>query len=240
MLTSCGTRAILGARDGGTSKDPSEFDVADGFIVNDADIDVVNDNNDATSDGNYDKPDAVDSSRDGATSDGGVAMCAPERTACGSACVDVSTDPRNCGACGVACAAGQVCDLGRCVMACEGTRNACDGSCVNLATNAAHCGACRRACRNDQRCIAGACQCPVGLVDCGGFCSDTRSDTNHCGACGNACPRPRVCATSVCVCPEGLSACGAQCVDYTNNASNCGGCGVRCASGEDCVDSRCE
>jgi hypothetical protein len=33
---------------------------------------------------------------------------------CGLACADVQTDPSNCGACGIVCAAGDVCTDGKC------------------------------------------------------------------------------------------------------------------------------
>jgi len=41
--------------------------------------------------------------------------CAPPTIKCGNACFDPSTDPANCGRCGNACAASQVCTGGTCV-----------------------------------------------------------------------------------------------------------------------------
>ncbi len=44
---------------------------------------------------------------------GGVCTCKPEYF-CGTKCVELSTDPKNCGACGVTCVAGQECNTGAC------------------------------------------------------------------------------------------------------------------------------
>lgn len=44
-----------------------------------------------------------------------VCVCVDStKTACGSACVDVKTDPSNCGSCGTVCTAGQTCAAGTC------------------------------------------------------------------------------------------------------------------------------
>jgi hypothetical protein len=41
-------------------------------------------------------------------------LCASEDTLCANSCVNVQTDPNNCGYCGVTCAAGQGCQDGGC------------------------------------------------------------------------------------------------------------------------------
>jgi hypothetical protein len=44
----------------------------------------------------------------------GTCSCAPETNRCGNQCVDVLTDPTNCGGCGRACNPGQICVNGAC------------------------------------------------------------------------------------------------------------------------------
>ena len=86
---------------------------------------------------------------------------------CGEICVDTATDVANCGACGTACAAGQVCSAGTCATTCQTGLNACGGSCRDLQTDAANCGACGTACGPGQYCTAGVCGCPPGMAHCG-------------------------------------------------------------------------
>ena len=51
----------------------------------------------------------------GAPGRGLLAACAaPTPDVCGSACTDLQSDPRHCGACGTACDSYQVCERGRC------------------------------------------------------------------------------------------------------------------------------
>jgi hypothetical protein len=42
-------------------------------------------------------------------------LCPPGQTICGAACVDMQSDPANCGTCGHACAVGGLCKAGTCV-----------------------------------------------------------------------------------------------------------------------------
>jgi hypothetical protein len=94
--------------------------------------------------------------------DGGAALCCdvgPD----GGTCTDVLNDPRNCGACGVACPGGQTCASG----ICSGTDPSCGPGHVESFCNVA----------------AGA-----SFLCCpGGACTDTLSDPNNCGACGVVC-----------------------------------------------------
>lgn len=83
---------------------------------------------------------------------------------CGKICVDTATDIANCGACGTACAAGQVCSAGACATTCQTGLNDCGGSCRDLQTDAGNCGACGTVCGPGQSCIAGACGCPPGMA----------------------------------------------------------------------------
>jgi hypothetical protein len=45
--------------------------------------------------------------------------CAAGQALCGSFCVDLATDPHNCGACGFTCGAGSVCGAGVCGVPCN-------------------------------------------------------------------------------------------------------------------------
>src|SRR5205823_5395539 len=44
----------------------------------------------------------------------GQCVCAPGQMLCGAECADVTTSNKDCGACGAACAAGEVCMAGQC------------------------------------------------------------------------------------------------------------------------------
>ena len=91
---------------------------------------------------------------------GGMTTCMAPMTECGGACVAVQSDPANCGACGVACAAGQTCAAGVCTggtEVCTPPLRRCGALCVDAQSDPANCGACGRACLAGQTCTAGAC-----------------------------------------------------------------------------------
>ncbi|CAN5814498.1 hypothetical protein BH11MYX4_BH11MYX4_14550 [soil metagenome] len=46
-----------------------------------------------------------------------VPTCAAPKTSCGTACVDLGSDGKNCGACGTACAGAEVCVASKCTVA---------------------------------------------------------------------------------------------------------------------------
>ncbi|HUB09239.1 MAG TPA: FG-GAP-like repeat-containing protein [Myxococcales bacterium] len=93
-----------------------------------------------------------------------VNVCAADagQTACPEgasvACVDVSTDVNNCGACGKGCAAGQGCDGGTC--SCPTGRSLCgsgaQAACIDTSSDPQNCGACGQVCSSDL-CHAGSC-----------------------------------------------------------------------------------
>ena len=98
----------------------------------------------------------------------GACRCRPPLGSVGDACVDLETDPENCGMPGMQCRGG-VCAMGRCVPGCpDGTRE-CDNACVNLRSDPLHCGECGRACRNTEACQDGDCrdvEVAAGCVSC--------------------------------------------------------------------------
>src|SRR5947209_1201464 len=78
---------------------------------------------------------------------------------CHAACIDVQSDPMNCGTCDHACAAGEACMLGRC--RCNVGRTLCSGVCVDLGNDPHNCGACGTSCDALSTCVHGACDCPA-------------------------------------------------------------------------------
>lgn len=120
--------------------DPSIFDV-----VNEPTLDVAS--SDACSEATC--------STDGAS-------CPTGTTACGGACVNLTSDPRNCGACGNACASGITCSIGVCGSSgCPAGTTRCSGGgafvCADLTTDARNCGACGVACSSGRTCTGGVC-----------------------------------------------------------------------------------
>ena len=113
------------------------------------------------------------------------------------ACADIQNDGQNCGACGVVCTGGQVCDQGACK--CPAGQTSCDGTCVDTQTSLANCGSCGNACSDGHVCAAGSCVCPEGQTSCNGVCVDTQADAQNCGMCGTSCAFGQGCAEGSCV-----------------------------------------
>lgn len=63
--------------------------------------------------------------------------CPTAQLACGQRCLDVTSDPTNCGGCGIPCAAGQTCVAGAC--RCADGMGDCNGDCVALEATPAAC-----------------------------------------------------------------------------------------------------
>lgn len=82
---------------------------------------------------------------------------------CSGTCVDLNSDPRNCGRCTHSCSAGLVCTGGVCCGADIAAR--CPGQCVDTEVNPAGCGMCGQSCVDGVGCADGACTVPqVGDV----------------------------------------------------------------------------
>jgi hypothetical protein len=154
----------------------------------------------------------------------------PGGTSCGNACVDLATDPLNCGACAVACPSGDACVAGACTAGhgcaadadCLPSEVCVGGVCTGSATCACGDGFC------DPSCGESASWCPQ---DCGGAACTSDAD---CGPGG-------VCTNGQCVggCIGG-TVCGAACVDLQTDQHNCGACSVSCATGQQsCVAGAC-
>ncbi len=114
---------------------------------------------------------------DMAVDDIGPAGCPDGQQDCGNGCQDVSADPANCGACGLACGPGQDCQGGQCSGGgqCPNGQQDCGNGCTSLDGDPGNCGGCGQACAPGEVCQGGACNggnmgggmtgCS-GLVDC--------------------------------------------------------------------------
>lgn len=86
--------------------------------------------------------------------------CASGTEHCGATCFDLRTSLENCGVCGRACGAGEVCTEGRCHDIPCGTAQGwylCSGTCVDVSRNDAHCGRCGSPCGAGFHCRMGLC-----------------------------------------------------------------------------------
>ena len=143
-----------------------------------------------------------------------------------SQCVSLQSDSGNCGACGMACAAGSVCQAGKCQATCPVNSTACPSGkggmvCTNLQTDSLNCGACGTVCPsgafcNGNKCLiacaAGFTTCPANNTDGGVFgleCANLLTDNSNCGACGTTCAKGSICQSGACTltCQQGLTAC---------------------------------
>jgi hypothetical protein len=130
--------------------------------------------------------------------------CTSDRTLCGSTCAKLDVDAANCGACGRACAANEMCQASECV--CPSEFSLCGAACVDLASDAANCGACGNACTGGKVCttpLGGspgcALVCSGGQTACGDSCVDLLTQRANCGACGRACGSGERCSAGRCV-----------------------------------------
>ncbi len=88
-----------------------------------------------------------------------ISQCAAGQILCGAACVNLSEDADNCGACGKSCEA-RLCVKGVCAptLSCPSKLLRCAGSCVDTLTSALHCGACDKPCTAPNIvCMLGKC-----------------------------------------------------------------------------------
>ena len=161
------------------------------------------------------------------------------KSCCDGLCVSLSTDPANCGGCGLSCGSGETCCQGGCV----GINSCPSDAPLDLTTCACSCADGRppcgqTCCGEDEGCSNGLCapietagdceeddDCEDGYVCCDGTCVDPQYDRHHCGACGF-------------VCPAGKECCDGYCVSLLT-AGNCGACGLTCPTGACCRNGYC-
>jgi hypothetical protein len=122
-----------------------------------------------------------------------VGACPAGMTSCDGRCVDVRSDPDNCGRCDNECEEyhGQVCSNGKCAAKCAPTLTNCTGACVDEKNDPNNCGACGLVCGCGQVCDGGFCVTPGACKQEGEACTG-----NEC--CGNL---GLVCLAGVCGIP---------------------------------------
>ncbi len=86
--------------------------------------------------------------------------CESGQTSCGGKCVDTTSTNSDCGMCGHACSAAQVCGNGQCSDNCPANQMNCSGMCVDVLSDPMNCNACGSACATGDVCSFGECQPP--------------------------------------------------------------------------------
>lgn len=138
---------------------------------------VVSGDADAGSD-DAGEPDATTDPGEGGTS---AVKCKANRADCNKQAqdgceVDTSSNPKNCGGCGRACAKGQVCANGDCMTTCPSGLTTCGASCVDITISPDNCGGCDKPCAAPNNataeCTASQCgfQCNADFEACGNAC----------------------------------------------------------------------
>ncbi|MFW5966605.1 MAG: hypothetical protein ACOCV2_03755, partial [Persicimonas sp.] len=154
--------------EGGTSSNP--VDDEDGGVQ-----DVEEDGNTASdaTDAPGDVPRDVSDASDGGDA-GGDDECPAYHADCGGECIPVSSDPDNCGGCGVSCGEDEACSGGECVSEedCMSGQRACDGRCVDTDWDSDHCDECGRSCGDGEACVEGECIDAIELDDPPSECED--------------------------------------------------------------------
>ncbi|HEX4406521.1 MAG TPA: hypothetical protein VH560_16900, partial [Polyangia bacterium] len=106
----------------------------------------------------------------GAPSDGGA--CPSYQSLCNGACIPTSTDPNNCGGCGIKCASTLSCAGGSCASGCLPGLDSCAQSCVDRMSDSQNCGSCGKVCAKGEGCVKGSCEAAVpvgaGSTNCAG------------------------------------------------------------------------
>lgn len=157
---------------------------------------------------------------------GGTAGCAGGQTSCEGACVDVASDPNNCGTCGTKCGTDEVCSSGACQLSCTGGKSKCGTSCVDTMTDGTNCGQCGMTCSAGQTCS-------------GGVCSDGNPDPGT--DAGSDAPPPECTTGTDCnddnPCTD--DTCNAGSCQHANNTSACDD-GNACTTADTCSGGTCQ
>ncbi len=244
---SCGTTAVAGATEAGTTATfttTTAHGLAIGFVVTVAGVAV------AGYDGTWSVTSVPSATTFTATLPvSGLAASAggtvADLTACPTdtppVCANLNDDSQNCGTCGHVCVGGEQCDVTTAgVCACPPSNpDLCAASCTNTTNDPSNCGVCGTTCPAGDHCDLGSC-CGFGLSSCGGTCKNEQTDPNNCGTCGTACAAVQTCTNGTCSCPfSDETLCGAACVVESNDPNNCGACGNVCGVGANAGKPNC-
>lgn len=156
---------------------------------------------------------------------------------CNNECVNINTDPVNCGGCNDSCEQCERCEEGICLSYCEnitdccvdvccGANEKCCGVgeiCIDISSDSNNCGGCGLTCDGCSQCVNGGCVsgCANGDICCDGMCVDAA-----CGGC-DVCPPGQICSNGFCCAPCSVG-------DPIN-----GGCVNQCVSGQQCCNGVC-
>jgi hypothetical protein len=183
--------------------------------------------------------------------------CTGGTTRCGDLCVDLTSDPANCGRCGGPPDAGAcpICQNSECRSTCLGGKYCPKPKkCVDTSSDPQNCGDCDHACPSGQFCSGGNCtgSCGSNQQACGQSCVDVQTDPNNCLMCGTICASPGPNGVPVCVggscrvscnppvanqaftvCTNvtgtgGVTDTTYTCADLQVDPDNCGRCGNKC------------
>jgi Stigma-specific protein, Stig1 len=171
-------------------------------------------------------------------------QCPAGMSLCSGKCVNLQTDPDNCGACGFSVPYGETCRNGK-FSSSSGQRISTTPA-ISAIPSVSAAG------------MQGSC--PSGRSSCSGTCRDLLNDAANCGSCGNSCPPGQNCLNGRCFlqgtspvvstsapvpitpelsCSGGQTPCSGSCVDLFSDKKNCGVCGRACKSQEICVNAQC-
>ena len=159
---------------------------------------------------------------------GNAPPCQGGQACCGGVCLDVTSDPANCGACNAACASGETCAANQCGCGMAGNHCAapmacCSATCTDITTDSTNCGTCNTVCMGGDTCMSGTCgpagggcnpPCAMGQMCLNGACQGGGPQCNPpCAAgqmcllgalcvpipCNPACAKNEICDKAVCV-----------------------------------------
>jgi hypothetical protein len=92
-----------------------------------------------------------------------ISTCAANHADCNKVAKDgceavLATDPKNCGGCGIQCAADATCNGAKCTCANPELTNCGNpGVCTNIMVDTTNCGMCGKACNGNEQCFNGMC-----------------------------------------------------------------------------------